>query len=393
MKQAYLLLLCLIAYSCSSTDSNLYEINPEEFTVNKITLSDIADDIKYIPLDNSTAIGLIYTYKITESSIYLSVKDIGILEFDHEGKLLRKIGSHGRGPGEYYYYMHFDFDPNAKSVYVLENNIIKVYTGNGQFQRNITLKEYGGRIFDDINFFNGKLLITENIYMGQAKYSWLILDTVGMLIKSKHNPIPIFNSNLPSAGGTYKFDGKIVCWELYNDTVYSILPDLSYGISFIFSPGEYRWPKSTVQISQSNSFVSFLNNHMQILRMFETNNFLVLVYSLRGNWIAVIDKLKSKTFLCGVESFGGTLGSKQVGGILNDLDGGTLFQPENYFVEDSQEYMVGLQYPYQIKVHVASTDFKNLIPEYPEKKKELEKLANSLKETDNPVLVLVRIKK
>ena len=79
--------------------------------------------------------------------------------------------------------------------------------------------------------------------------------------------------------------------------------------------------------------------------------------------------------------------------ILNDLDGGTLFQPENYFVEDSQEYMVGLQYPYQIKVHVASTDFKNLIPEYPEKKKELEKLANSLKETDNPVLVLVRIKK
>lgn len=132
---------------------------------------------------------------------------------------------------------------------------------------------------------------------------------------------------------------------------------------------------------------------MQILRMFETNNFLVLVYSLRGNWIAVIDKLKSKTFLCGVESFGGTLGSKQVGGILNDLDGGTLFQPENYFVEDSQEYMVGLQYPYQIKVHVASTDFKNLIPEYPEKKKELEKLANSLKETDNPVLVLVRLKK
>jgi len=41
----------------------------------------------------------------------------------------------------------------------------------------------------------------------------------------------------------------------------------------------------------------------------------------------------------------------------------------------------------------AGFEFKNSSPEYPEKKKELEKLANTLKETDNPVLVLVRLKK
>ena len=32
-------------------------------------------------------------------------------------------------------------------------------------------------------------------------------------------------------------------------------------------------------------------------------------------------------------------------------------------------------------------------PEFPEKKKELEKLANSLKETDNPILMIVKLKK
>ena len=48
---------------------------------------------------------------------------------------------------------------------------------------------------------------------------------------------------------------------------------------------------------------------------------------------------------------------------------------------------------YQIKVRVASNEFKNSSPKYPEKKKELEKLANSLKETDNPVLMMVRLKK
>jgi hypothetical protein len=40
-----------------------------------------------------------------------------------------------------------------------------------------------------------------------------------------------------------------------------------------------------------------------------------------------------------------------------------------------------------------SDDFIHTKSIYPEKKKELEKLANNLKVTDNPVLVLVRLKK
>jgi hypothetical protein len=46
-----------------------------------------------------------------------------------------------------------------------------------------------------------------------------------------------------------------------------------------------------------------------------------------------------------------------------------------------------------VKAHVTSEAFKNSTSKYPEKAKELEKLANSLKETDNPVLMLVRLKK
>jgi hypothetical protein len=47
----------------------------------------------------------------------------------------------------------------------------------------------------------------------------------------------------------------------------------------------------------------------------------------------------------------------------------------------------------KLKAHVTSETFLNSTPKYPEKKKELEKLANSLKETDNPVLMLVKLKK
>jgi hypothetical protein len=47
---------------------------------------------------------------------------------------------------------------------------------------------------------------------------------------------------------------------------------------------------------------------------------------------------------------------------------------------------------YKLKDLISSDDFKNSTPKYPEKKKYLEKLANSLDENDNPVLMLVKLK-
>ena len=54
--------------------------------------------------------------------------------------------------------------------------------------------------------------------------------------------------------------------------------------------------------------------------------------------------------------------------------------------------MLGLVSPYQLKAHISSNEFKNTTPKYSEKKKKLENLANSLKETDNPIMVMVRLK-
>jgi len=53
MRLIYLLPLIQIALTCSSSHGNIFEIDPRNFVDNKITLSEIANDIKYIPLDNS----------------------------------------------------------------------------------------------------------------------------------------------------------------------------------------------------------------------------------------------------------------------------------------------------------------------------------------------------
>jgi hypothetical protein len=77
-------------------------------------------------------------------------------------------------------------------------------------------------------------------------------------------------------------------------------------------------------------------------------------------------------------------------GIINDLDGGPNIVPKT--TKDDNTIIAWID-PLKLKAHVASEAFKNSTPKFPQKKKDLEKLANSLKETDNPVLVLVKLKK
>ncbi|MBK7479971.1 MAG: hypothetical protein IPI69_09835 [Bacteroidales bacterium] len=76
-------------------------------------------------------------------------------------------------------------------------------------------------------------------------------------------------------------------------------------------------------------------------------------------------------------------------GIINDLDGGVNILPLT--IKDDNT-IIGWVDAIKLKAHVASETFKNSSPKYPEKKKKLEKLAGSLKETDNPVLMMVRLK-
>jgi hypothetical protein len=47
---------------------------------------------------------------------------------------------------------------------------------------------------------------------------------------------------------------------------------------------------------------------------------------------------------------------------------------------------------FELKQFISSKAFKLSNPKYPGKKKELEKLANSLDENDNPVLMIVKLK-
>lgn len=122
MKNLLILLILLLLHSCksSTTESSsedklvennfekprsdvFFEINYEDVLNNNkaIHLSQVASDVEYIKLEtnNECMIRRFGECYFTDSLIFIGNQD-HVLEFSRDGKFQRRIGSHGRGPGE-----------------------------------------------------------------------------------------------------------------------------------------------------------------------------------------------------------------------------------------------------------------------------------------------------
>jgi len=394
MRLAHVILVLLVLISCKKSENKLLQIAPGTFTDNKITLSDIADDITYIPLDNSIPF-VSFKYVITSNSFYFAAKGIGILQFNREGKLIKKIGSRGRGPGEFWYGMTFTVDELTGNVFVQDPGKIKIYSNSGIFLRDISLIEYsGGNGFLDVELYNSLLFFPNDLAAGSSKFNWIFLDTLGNEIKTKENSVPPFQSNLEMNCGIYKYKNNLCYYNYYNDTIFSISPDLSYNAAYLFAQGDHRWPGARIEFHSQAEFSSKLFKLFIPGTMFETDKYIVLQYSyLERSAICFIDKRSKKTCLAMKYEIVPESFSKTIPNLYNDLDGGMPLMDVRYYSEKDEEYITTLINPSELKTYLSSPAFRESVPKYPEKKKELELLANSLKETDNPVLMMVRLKK
>jgi hypothetical protein len=229
---------------------------------------------------------------------------------------------------------------------------------------------------------------------GDSKFNWIFLDTIGNLVSKKENSIPQFDVNVVRQGSIYEFEDKLFYYNNFNDTIFSILPDLTYRKALLFAKGSFRWPRGKILTGSSEQFSSRIYSLFQPLSMFETRKFIVLRYIyLDQNAISFIVKKTNEVYLA--IKYEKVLEDKVYSTpcLLNDLDGGIYFDNINYYSESGEEYITTIINPSNLIAYISSKEFINNNPKYPSKKKELEKLASNLKETDNPILVLVRLKK
>lgn len=381
----FLSLAFLVLLTCNSSNHNSYSIDPRNFKENTIILSEVADNIKYIPLDNKMPIGLVYKLIITNDCIYLSIKDIGIITLDRSGSFICKVGSIGRGPDQYIDYMDFAVDEKSGNVFVMGPGKVKVYTNSGRYIREIKYSEYIPFAGGDIDIYNSKIFIPDFLITGDSKNNWIFLDTLGNLIEAKTNSVPPFKSNTGIEGCIYKFKDKIFYYNLYNDTIFSISPDLKYNEGYLFARGDFRWPIGKVKTDAES-----WNKLFKPFKMFETSHFIALVYGFHDKFgLLFIEKKTKNTYLA--ISYKGELSEPN---LVNDLDGGLPFGRDiNYYAEGEREYLIQLINPIDMKTCVSSHSFIEAIPKSLDKKVEFQKLVNTLSETDNPVLMMARLKR
>jgi hypothetical protein len=79
--------------------------------------------------------------------------------------------------------------------------------------------------------------------------------------------------------------------------------------------------------------------------------------------------------------------------LVDDLGGGPDFNMYFNVYSFNGDMLFSFIEAHALKKHVASEEFKNAKVKYPEKKERIKKLSDSLDDMDNPVLVMVRLKR
>jgi len=368
-------------FSCkSNSDQGITILNPENTYVNEVQLSEFTDDITYIPLDNEILFQHPNRIETTEELFIMATYPAGNMVFDRQGKFRNKIGSRGRGPGEYSAGFLFTIDRNNGLIYILDRKRIIIYTFQGLLKKEFSIEEFDS-YFIDIHFQNGNLYLAGFRESGFAKYDWLVIDTLGNLLSYKKNNVSGFLTGWGARGGFFLSDAELCYWNSYNDTVFVIEENNHFPYMYI-AQGDFREPQENYPLEDAMKY-------FKISTIICSQNYLFLRYNYEHLLHeAYINKKDGRLILLG-KSKGSFF---DYPGIKNNLDGGPNFSPFYFYSDKKDEFLIGWIYAYRLKAHVESESFINSTPKYPEKKKRLEELAASLDENDNPVLMLVKLK-
>lgn len=411
----------LLLLSCNKEKRNKDSLIPLDIEANiknlkQINLSQFTDNIKYVVLEFKESLPFSWIAKIDLSEKLIIVSDMKTcLLYDSEGHFISKIGAQGRGPGEYEFVSNIGFLKN-KMVSIQSIFDLMEYNLDGSF-----IKKYknGFMIENNENTYLSKwLIIDDSLYFGhvpnttgQIAYKAMIINKNGdvkheyknYLLCKRERPVA---SDYEDFAHIYRFNGSIFYNELFNDTLFSLNEKHEFIAKYFFNLGKLKMPASDRVKYPSGKIMA---NYIFIWEIFQTEKYLLFKCDFGNRFPA--KRLTPITVIAGTEpawyntryvlglyykNTGELIFCKPsntdnplfTSGIYNDIDAGPRFFPTKQVNDSTLVMWVTAE---KLKAHVASEDFKKSVPKFPEKKKRLEDLANSLNDLDNPVLMFVTI--
>jgi hypothetical protein len=394
MRTKLLIILIIALCSCgrkgtndtSNTDSVLIIdlLSEPESKVKR--LSEFAAKIEYIPLQTmeSSLMGE-DTRKIVNMDNRVYILSRGeILCFNLDSKFLFKLQNKGRGPEEYTDIADFDVSSDNKYLTILSDLFHKLLVyGISEtgftFKRSVTLKDPAPWRVSMVPETD-KAFLAIPPWRGTEPTLSLLINTRGDTIHIKPNcykykMVRKVNSRALNEMLVYSF-GNMVCFkEAFSDTVFYIdAKDNFFKPRMIFdSHGTFITPEM-----KGGSKIPG-NNTNWIANIFETTRYVFYWYGSKETRNRILfDKKTNTKYKLDTESE-----------LEDDLSGGPDFNIEFIHNYCSSGKLFSFVEAITLKKYVAGEDFKNAQVSDPKKKNELKNLADSLNETDNPVLIVV----
>lgn len=356
-----------------------------------VKLSEIgATEIIYIPLKTTPQNVISEIDNIVFSDNYFLTRDNSSSKapylFRYDGSFITEVGTFGRGPNEFTGISDIDINPINESIYIANGPQPKflVYSKNGEFLR-IFKNPIKGEM--DFKFTEDGILCYINNSQGNIENSFALIDTTGKIIKKFPNKYP-WKRYVPGAGFTfenifYRFNNKLYKKEIYCDTVF-IYNNKVFEPHIIIDVGNLTITQDARENAKTRSDSEvILRNFLSPFNLFEFGDF---IYYEIGATINEVHDLYS--FIGSKKSnFNALIVPHE--GLINDIDGGPNIWPKS--IKNDSTIVTWID-AIQFKKHIASGAFKSSNPKNPDKKKELEELAKLVKETDNPILILIKLK-
>ncbi|MFY0255139.1 6-bladed beta-propeller [Chitinophaga sp. 30R24] len=265
--------------------------------------SEIFDSIRIVKLEtnNKSMIGRIDKMIAFDHKFFIldQVERKAVIEFDENGKFLRIIGSKGSGKGQYNEPNDISINNNKLIVWVNDFRKFLVYDMNGNFLKEVRVKSYAksGVILDHEQF--ALFMDIGGDKVTNEKFDLKIFDKNGELTH-----IGFEKKDRNFSKGIFFFsqnDGQTIVSPGYSNTIYSLTSDLltkKYKIDF----GSREIPYDTIRnFTSISKFLSWAkkSNWAYLSKYFETPDFLIFNFNYKGSTYTCFYSKKSKVLKYG----------------------------------------------------------------------------------------------
>ncbi len=354
-------------------------------------LSEVADQIKYIPLETKEECIIDQIGKIVTSGEFLFVATkVQLFQFTLGGKFVKTFGSKGKGPGEYTEVTDFSVGSHEGKVSIYDRELKKVihYDVEGNFENEYLIEGYpksvayspGGTlhvawVFPNFVYNNN---FAVNAYGEDGKITRQTID------RSDEGITESSAYRLGSTGcvnfGNYS--DTLTFFEANNEIIYRILengkPIPRYRII----------PNSNQTLEERNS-TKFIPENFRTCYFIEAKRFIFMPKGVYQNKVFHLLYDKKTKEISTFRLMHSSLGVQLETGFINDIDGGYPFLPSGV-ISATEAY--DSFYASDLKKLLADDFFKKVEPKNKKASEVLKNLLSKSTLEDNPIIMMVKLK-